>query len=78
MVVRTAEDVYGRPQLVAPMTGGSGPNYLFVRELGMPVATAGVGYPGGQVHAPNENLRLDHFVAGVRHTARILDAFARG
>jgi acetylornithine deacetylase/succinyl-diaminopimelate desuccinylase-like protein len=76
MVVRTAADVYGRPQLVVPMSGGSGPNYLFVRDLGIPVATAGVGYPGNQVHAPNENLVLDNFVTGVRHTARIMREFA--
>lgn len=77
MVVRTAEEVYGIPQLITPMTGGSGPNYLFVRDLGMPVATAGVGSPGGQVHAPNENIRIDNFIAGVRHTARIISEFAR-
>lgn len=75
MVVRTAEEVYGRPQLIVPMSGGSGPNYLFVQDLGIPVATAGVGYPGNQVHAPNENLVIDHFVSGVRHTARVLGAF---
>jgi len=77
LVVRTAEEVYGRPQLIAPITGGSGPNHLFVNDLNLPVATAGVGYPGAQIHAPNENLVIDHFVTGVRHTARVLDAFAR-
>jgi len=75
MVVRTAEEVYGQPQLIVPMSGGSGPNYLFVQDLGLPVATAGVGYPGNQIHAPNENLVIDHFVSGVRHTARILTVF---
>jgi len=77
MVVRTAEEVYGRPQLIAPMTGGSGPNHLFVHDLNMPVATVGVGYPGAQVHAPNENLVIDNFVSGVRHTARVMVAFGR-
>jgi acetylornithine deacetylase/succinyl-diaminopimelate desuccinylase-like protein len=76
MVVRSAEEVYGRPQLIVPMSGGSGPNYLFVLELGIPVATVGVGYPGNQVHAPNENLVIDNFVTGVRHTARVLRQFA--
>jgi acetylornithine deacetylase/succinyl-diaminopimelate desuccinylase-like protein len=75
MVVRTAKEVYGRPQLIVPMSGGSGPNHLFVDDLGMPVATAGVGYPGNQVHAPNENLVIENFVNGVRHTARILAEF---
>ncbi len=72
MVVKTAQEVYGRPMLITPMSGGSGPNHLFVHDLGLPVATAGVGYPGNRVHAPNENLVIDHFLTGVRHTARII------
>jgi acetylornithine deacetylase/succinyl-diaminopimelate desuccinylase-like protein len=77
LVVRTAEAVYGQPQLIAPMTGGSGPNHLFVHDLNMPVATVGVGYPGAQVHAPNENLVIENFTTGVRHTAHVLEAFGR-
>ena len=76
MVVQTAAEVYERPMLITPMSGGSGPNYPFVHDLGLPVATAGVGYPGNQVHAPNENLVIDNFVTGTRHTARIVAKFA--
>jgi len=75
MVVETAREVYGVPQLIQPMSGGSGPNHPFIRFLKLPVATAGVGYPGSNAHAPNENLVIDNFVAGVRHTARILVSF---
>ena len=77
MVVQSATEVYGRPMLITPMSGGSGPNYPFIHDLGLPVATAGVGYPGNQVHAPNENLVIEHFVSGVRHTARIVAKFAQ-
>lgn len=38
---------------------------------------AGVGYPGSQVHAPNENMRLDYFLLGTKHTARIIEQFAK-
>jgi acetylornithine deacetylase/succinyl-diaminopimelate desuccinylase-like protein len=75
MVVETAEEVYGAPQVVVPMSGGSGPNHHFLHTLQVPVATAGVGYPGNRAHAPNENLVIENFVNGVRHTARILRAF---
>ena len=77
MVVRTAREVYGVPQLIQPMSGGSGPNHPFIHFLKLPVATAGVAYPGSSVHAPNENLIIDNFVAGVRHTARILVNFGK-
>lgn len=75
LVVRTAEDVYGEPMLVQPMIGGSGPNHAFLHYLKVPVATAGIGYPGTQAHAPNENMVIRHFVDGARHTARILGTF---
>jgi len=78
MVVESAREVYGVPQLITPMSGGSGPNHAFIHLLKMPVATAGVGYSGSQVHAPNENLVIDQFVAGVRHTVRILSNFGAG
>lgn len=76
IVVDSARDVYGMPQRIVPMSGGSGPNHPFLHVLNVPVATAGVGYPGSQAHAPNENIDIDDFVKGVRHTARILARFA--
>ena len=73
----TALDVYGKPAQVYPIIGGSGPNYPFIHVLGLPVVSAGIGYPGAQVHAPNENIQIDHFVNGIRHTARIIEGFAK-
>jgi acetylornithine deacetylase/succinyl-diaminopimelate desuccinylase-like protein len=76
LVVNSAVEVYGVPQLITPMVGGSGPNHAFIHGLGIPVATAGLGYPGSNVHAPNENIVIDYFVAAARHTARIISEFA--
>lgn len=77
MVVQTAEPVYGMPMRIEPMVGGSGPNHAFLHTLGVPVATAGIGYPGTRAHAPNENVDLELFRKGVRHTARIVEGFAQ-
>lgn len=76
LVVQSAEPVYGQPQRVVPMSGGSGPNYPFIHELGLPVATAGLGYPEGNVHAPNENMVIDNFVRAAEHTALIMQRFS--
>lgn len=76
MVVESARPVYGQPQLVEPMSGGSGPVHAFIAHLGVPVAMAGISHPGGRVHAPNENVVIDNFVKGVKHTARIIVNFA--
>ncbi len=75
LVVKTSAEVYDAPMQIVPMTGGSGPNYVFLEYLKLPVVTAGVGHPGAQVHAPNENLRLDLYLKGAKHIARILEAF---
>jgi acetylornithine deacetylase/succinyl-diaminopimelate desuccinylase-like protein len=78
LVASTAEPVYGVPMQVVPMIGGSGPNHCFIHELDVPVACAGLGYPDTRAHAPDENLRIDHYVAHARHVARILEAFGAG
>lgn len=77
LVVRTAEPVYGSPMQIVPLIGGSGPNYPFVHALGLPVVTAGAGYPGAQVHAPNENIRLDLYLKHAKHMARLFSEFSR-
>ncbi len=76
LVVDTAEEVYEERMQIVPMVGGSGPNHPFVHDLGLPVATAGLGYPDTRAHAPNENIRLDLYLKHARHMARVLKAFA--
>jgi acetylornithine deacetylase/succinyl-diaminopimelate desuccinylase-like protein len=76
VVVESARDVYGVPMRMVPMVGGSGPNYMFIEQLKVPVVTAGVGYPETGAHAPNENLRLDLYLKGAKHIARILKTYA--
>jgi acetylornithine deacetylase/succinyl-diaminopimelate desuccinylase-like protein len=78
LVIDTANQVYEHPMEVVPMVGGSGPNHAFIHELGLPVATAGIGHPGANAHAPNENIRLDLYELGARHIVRIVEEFAQG
>ncbi len=74
LVVDTSAEVYGMPMQIVPMTGGSGPNHLFTEALHIPIVTAGVGHPGSQAHAPNENIRLDLYLKHAKHIARIMHA----
>lgn len=76
LTIDAATDVYGVQPIVEPIIGGSGPNYPFIHVLDLPVVSAGVGYPGGRAHAPNENIRRGDWMNGTRHTARILSRFA--
>ncbi|MFM2309077.1 MAG: hypothetical protein RLY87_1198 [Chloroflexota bacterium] len=71
-LVDSAKEVYGREPLIWPMSGGSGPNYLFSHDIGVPIVTLGVGYSGSRIHAPNENIRVNDFRNGMRHMAALL------
>ena len=77
IVVATSKDVYDKPMILVPMVGGSGPSYPFVHELGLPVATAGMGYPDTRTHAPNENIRIDLYLKHARHMVRVIREFSK-
>jgi acetylornithine deacetylase/succinyl-diaminopimelate desuccinylase-like protein len=77
LVLDTARDVYDAPMQLVPLTGGSGPNYPFVHDLGLPVATAGLGYPDTRAHAPNENIRVDLYLKHAKHMARLMMEFPK-
>jgi acetylornithine deacetylase/succinyl-diaminopimelate desuccinylase-like protein len=77
-VMDAALPIYGKPMLIYPLIGGSGPNRMFLDYLGAPIATSGCGYPGTNAHAPNENIRLDLYLKGAKHAAALLQAFAAG
>lgn len=76
MTSEIAEEVYGRPAVVIPLTGGTTPMYLFT-EQGVPVIAPGVGWGSrNRAHSPNEFMRLGDFENAVRHIARLLVRFA--
>jgi acetylornithine deacetylase/succinyl-diaminopimelate desuccinylase-like protein len=77
LVCDTAREVYGKEMKLVPLSGGSGPNGPFVHDLGLPVATAGLGYPDGRAHAPNENIRLDLYLKHASHMARLMLEFGK-
>ncbi len=77
IIVDTATEIYESPMEIVPMVGGSGPSYPFVHDLGLPVATMGLGYPDTRAHAPNENIRLDLYLKHAKHMARVVKEFAK-
>jgi acetylornithine deacetylase/succinyl-diaminopimelate desuccinylase-like protein len=77
LVCDTAMEIYGVPMRLIPIGGGSGPNAPFIHDLGLPVATAGLGHPDGRGHAPNENIRLDLYLKHAKHMARLMMEFGK-
>ncbi|HKC19831.1 MAG TPA: M20/M25/M40 family metallo-hydrolase, partial [Candidatus Dormibacteraeota bacterium] len=76
MTAAVAEEVYGKPALMVPMTGGTTPMFLFT-DRGVPVINPGVGWGSrNRAHSPNEFMRVVDFENAVRHIARLLVRFA--
>ncbi|MBF6591014.1 MAG: M20/M25/M40 family metallo-hydrolase, partial [Ktedonobacterales bacterium] len=75
LAARTAEEVYGKPAVINPLVGGSGPTYAFRKHLGTPIVTLGPGDEESAAHAPNESLSIARFIQGTRHMARLLLAY---
>ena len=75
LAARTAEQVYGKPAILNPLTGGSGPTYAFRTHLGTPIITLGPGDEDSAAHAPNESLSLARFTQGTKHMAHLLLAY---
>jgi acetylornithine deacetylase/succinyl-diaminopimelate desuccinylase-like protein len=75
MTAKAGYEVYGKPTLIGPMSGGSSPIYAVGGPLGIPVVNPGIGYWDNRVHAPNEHIRIKDFLNGARQIARILADF---
>ncbi len=75
ITAETAEEVYGLPPRVIPLSGGTTPMSLFTFE-GVPVVAPGVGYWANRAHSPNEHVRLEDFSRAVKHLARVMSRFA--
>jgi len=58
--------------LVVPSSGGSLPDYVFTGILGLPAFTTPYANADEANHAPNENIALDLFHAGIRTGAALL------
>jgi len=80
-IVRAAQaaafTIYGHEPVIYPSHGGSGPMYPICQGLGTPGVMAGVvGYPGVNIHAPNENIRLADYFEGILFVGELIREFA--
>lgn len=69
-------DVWGEPPLRLPLMGGSVPNFVFTRTLGIPAVIVPYANHDEDNHAPNENIRLDCFYKGIETSVAILRRLA--
>ena len=76
--VESAEEIYGATPVIFPLDPASGPvgAVCGVQDPPMPVVSFGISYAGSNPHAPDENIRLDDFLQGVKYFGRIIHRLA--
>ncbi|OGO27443.1 MAG: peptidase M20 [Chloroflexi bacterium RBG_16_54_11] len=67
----------GQEPLLYPAMGGSLPDYVFTKILGIPAFTVPYANYDEANHAPNENLELDLFIRGIKCGAALLTCLGR-
>lgn len=77
LVADTACQAYGVDPVVVPSGYASGPMYVVTDILGVPCVATGCGYFGSAVHAADENIRIEDFVAHIKHMALVMLNFHR-
>ena len=76
--IAAAREVFSKAPAISPMMIGTGPMYPIASTLGIPtVSPAGVCRPESNIHAPNENVRLEDFLRIVEYTVSWLEHFGK-
>jgi acetylornithine deacetylase/succinyl-diaminopimelate desuccinylase-like protein len=68
---------FGRQPLVVPSLGGTTPDYVFTRLLGLPSIVVPLAPYDENNHAPNESTKVSLYLAGIRSGMHLIDALAR-
>ena len=71
------EGATGAPALLFPSTGGTLPDYVFTRVLGLPLVKVPYANADEANHAPDENFEISRFATGIRIAASVYGAAAR-
>ena len=76
--IESAEEIYGQPPVVYPLDPASGPVGAVsgVNHPPTPVVSFGISYYGSNPHGPDENIRLEDFLRGVKYFGRIIHRLA--
>jgi len=67
----------GEEPLLVPAMGGSLPNYVFTKTLGLPTFIVPYANPDEANHAPNENMEVERFIKGIKTGACMLERLGR-
>lgn len=72
-VIAAATKVYGAP----PIVNGVSAEGTILKHVWIPCVLTGFASAGANLHAPNENIRIDHFITGIKYAATIMQEYGQ-
>lgn len=67
-IIRAAETVFGAP----PVINGVSAEGTILKHVWMPTVLTGFAQPDCNLHAPDENIDLEHYIKGIKYAAAIM------
>jgi acetylornithine deacetylase/succinyl-diaminopimelate desuccinylase-like protein len=78
LVIDAVREAKGQEPVVTPSAGGSLPDYVWTKTLGVPSLLVPYANHDENNHSPNENLTLDAFYGGIETSIHLFAALADG
>ena len=77
--IESTPEVYGASPIIYPLNPASGPVGAFcaVNFPPTPIVSFGISYAASNPHGPDEHIRLDDFLQGVKYFGRVIDRLAK-
>ncbi|MCC7446140.1 MAG: M20/M25/M40 family metallo-hydrolase, partial [Anaerolineae bacterium] len=72
-VIAAATQVYGQ----VPIVNGVSAEGTILKHVWIPCVLTGFASPGANLHAPDENIRIDHYIQGIKYAATIMEEFGK-
>ena len=72
-IIAATTKLYGQP----PIVNGVSAEGTILRHVWIPCVLTGFASPGANLHAPDENIRIDHYIQGIKYAATIMEEFGR-
>jgi acetylornithine deacetylase/succinyl-diaminopimelate desuccinylase-like protein len=76
-IAQAVEDATGIKPVIYPSLGATLPDYVFTRVLGVPSIIVPYANIDESNHAPNENIKVENFVRGIKCAAAVLESLSR-
>ncbi|HEY4999394.1 MAG TPA: M20/M25/M40 family metallo-hydrolase, partial [Usitatibacter sp.] len=77
LVKSAVEKGFGRKVLVVPSLGGTTPDFVFTRLLGLPSIVVPLAPYDENNHAPNESTKVSLYLAGIRSGLHLIEALGK-